>query len=179
MRTVHSSSCLLGGGVCLSACWDKPRGMGLETPQGVGLKTLWVWVWRPPRCGPENPPRPDPSTSALGVGWRTPAVWACRPLWVWVWRPPRCGPGDPLGVGLETPVGVGLENPPGCGPREPPGQTPQLPPSVWAWRPAMHARIPARPPCGQTDTGKNITFAKNYVCGSKKLACKHSLTRLT
>ena len=71
----------------------------------------------------------------------------------------------PQGVGLELPLGVGLETPPGqtpnfppgCGPGDPPGQTPQLPPRVWAWRPARHAGIP--PPCGQTDTCKNITFA--------------------
>ena len=44
------------GGVCLSACWDTPPGVGLETP---------------PQCGPGDTPRPDPSTS--------PWVWAWRP----------------------------------------------------------------------------------------------------
>ena len=105
--------------------------------------------------------------------------------------PPRCGPGDPLtrpsssplGVGLETPLARPLNLPPGCGSGDPPGQTPQAPPWVWVWRPAKHAGIPPprdlqqgmlgyhlqsmlgyHPPCGQTDTCKNITFS-NYVCG--------------
>ena len=54
-----------------------------------------------------------------------------------------------------------------------PGQTPQAPPWVWAWKPTRHAGIHDRdlqgmlgspPPCGQTDTCKNITFT-NFVCG--------------
>ena len=75
MRTARNSSRLLGG-VCLSACWDTPPGVDLETP--------WVWTWRPP-----------------GVG-QTPQL----PPWVWTWKtsqarplnfPPGCGPGDPPG----------------------------------------------------------------------------------
>ena len=32
-------------GVCLSACWDTPLGVGLETPnKGVGLETPQVWA---------------------------------------------------------------------------------------------------------------------------------------
>ena len=58
---------------------------------------------------------------------------------------PRCGPGDPPCCGSGDPPGVGLI---------PPGQTPQLPPYVLAWR----------PPCGQTDTSKNITVS-NFVYG--------------
>ena len=94
MRTYCSSSRLLGGGVCLSACWDTPQ----------------VLAWRPPSVGLETPPQ---------------------------------------GVGLETSPGVGLKIPLGVGLETLPGQTPQLPPWVWAWRPAMHARIP--PPCEQSD----------------------------
>ena len=32
MRTTRSSSRLVWGGVCLSACWGTPSGVGLETP---------------------------------------------------------------------------------------------------------------------------------------------------
>ena len=97
MRTARSRSCLLGGGVCLSACWDTPLqgvdletplvwawrpppGVGLETPQarhlnfppGVGLETLQARPLNfPLGCGPGDPPRWDPSTS--------PRVWAWRP----------------------------------------------------------------------------------------------------
>ena len=75
MCTIHSSSCLLGG-VCLSACWDTPSDVSLETPPvwawrpplGVGLETSQVWAWRPPK--------PDPSTSPLGVGLET-----CKVYW--------------------------------------------------------------------------------------------------
>ena len=50
MRTIRSSSRLLRGGVCLSACWDThPPGLGLDTPT-----------------------RPDPPTSPLGQGLDTP-----------------------------------------------------------------------------------------------------------
>ena len=115
MRTARSSSHQQG--VCLSACWDTPLGVGLETPLGVSLETPH------PGCGPGDPPpwvwawRIHP-----GVGLETPQV---RPLnfppWVWAWRLPQarllnlpsgCRPGDPpsrpdpssfpLGVGLET-----------------------------------------------------------------------------
>ena len=54
MHNAHSSSHLLGG-VCLSACWDTPQGVGLETPPplGVGLETCKAcWdptPWRPAR----------------------------------------------------------------------------------------------------------------------------------
>ena len=72
---------------------------------GVGLETPQVWAWRPPRCGPGDPP---------GVGLETP--------WVWVLRPP---PGQtpqlpPMDMGLEippwpdpstSPHGVDLETP--------------------------------------------------------------------
>ena len=56
MGTARSSSRLLGGGFCLSACWDTPLGLGLDTPPGMGLET----------------PQPDPSTSPLDVGLETP-----------------------------------------------------------------------------------------------------------
>ena len=74
MRTARSSSRLLEGGVCLSACWDPPPwawtwptplGVGLETPLGVGLETLW--------CGPGDP---TPLAKPPNI-------------------PPGCGPGDP------------------------------------------------------------------------------------
>ena len=48
MHTAHSSSHLLGRGVCLSACWDTP-------PPGP----------EPPRCGPEPPVW---AWTPLGVG---------------------------------------------------------------------------------------------------------------
>ena len=54
MRTARSSSHQPGdGGVCLSACWDTPPGVNLETP-----------------------PWPDPSSSPLGVGLET-----CKACW--------------------------------------------------------------------------------------------------
>ena len=98
MSTAHSSSRLLGRGVCLSACWDTPWVWAWRPPPQV-------WAWRPPRCGPgdpplgvsletplgvglETPPMPDPSTSHLGVGLETPQA---RPLNF-----------PPMGVGLET-----------------------------------------------------------------------------
>ena len=78
--------------------------------------------------------------------------------------------GYPPGVGLETPqpdpstssLGVGLETPRpdpstsplGVGLETSLARPPNLPPWVWAWRP---------PPCGQTDTCKNITFT-DFVC---------------
>ena len=40
MRTARSSSRLLGGGVCLSACSDTPPGLGLDIPLGVGLEAF-------------------------------------------------------------------------------------------------------------------------------------------
>ena len=66
MRTTCSSSHLLRG--CLPQC------MLEYTPQVWAWKPPWVWVWRhPPRCGPGDPPRPDPSSSP----------------WVWAWKPAR------------------------------------------------------------------------------------------
>ena len=53
MRTTHSSS---HWGVCLSACRDTPP---------------WVWAWRPPRCGPGDPPDQTPQLP--------PCVWAWKP----------------------------------------------------------------------------------------------------
>ena len=55
MRTARSSS-RRGGGVYLSASWETPPDVALETPPGVG--------------GPGDPPRRDPSIPPLGVGWR-------------------------------------------------------------------------------------------------------------
>ena len=79
MRTVHSSSCLLGegeGGVSLSACWD-------TSPQ--------VWVWRhPPWVWNWRPHQPDPSTSPLSVDLENPPP-PIRPLNF----PHGCGPGEP------------------------------------------------------------------------------------
>ena len=76
MRIARSSSCQRGG-VCLSACWDTPLGVGLETPQVWAWTPPWCGPGHPPRCGPEDPPRPDPSTPPLGVGLETPLA---RPL---------------------------------------------------------------------------------------------------
>ena len=87
-----------GGGVCLSACWDTPPGLGLDTP--------WVWAWRPP-------PRPDPSTSPLGVGLETAPA---RSL-----NHPRCGPGDP-------PPGQTPQLPTGCVPGDSPQPHPSTSP---------------------------------------------------
>ena len=73
MRTARSSSCLLGGGVCLSTgCvpGDPLPGCGPgDTPPGCGPDPLQVWSWR-------DPPRPNPSTSPLGVGLET-----CKASW--------------------------------------------------------------------------------------------------
>ena len=70
----HAAVAVCCGGVCRSACWDTPLGVGLETPPpSVGLETPPpVWAWRHPLgVGLETPPRPDPSTSPLGVGLET------------------------------------------------------------------------------------------------------------
>ena len=82
MRTARSSSRLLGGRVCLSACWDTHR-------PGVGLETS-------PSCGPgdplgvglETPPRPDPLNFPYGCGPEDPPGQTPQ-------LPPGCGPGDP------------------------------------------------------------------------------------
>ena len=66
MRTARSSS--RRGGVCLSACWDRP----------------------PPRCGPGDPPDQIPLNFPLGCGPGDPP-WPDSPQlppWVWAWRPP-------------------------------------------------------------------------------------------
>ena len=118
MRTARGSSRLLGGGGCLPQCM---------------LGYPWVWAWRPPGCGPADPP---------GVGLKTPR---CGPG-----DPPGCGPGDPPGQTLNFPLGVGLETPRarplnfphGCGPRD------------------LQGMLGYHPPVDRmTDTCKNITFA--------------------
>ena len=85
MRTARSSSRLRGGGVCISACWDTPPGLGLETPHGQTPQP-------PPGCESGDPPPPPGQTPQLppppGVGLETPP--AARPLNL------------PLGVGLDT-----------------------------------------------------------------------------
>ena len=64
MCTARSSSRLLGD-VCLSACWDTPLGLGLETPHppGVGLETLPParFLNLPTGCGPGDPPTRPPN----------------------------------------------------------------------------------------------------------------------
>ena len=63
MRTARSSSRLLPGGVCLSACWDtSPR------------------AWRPPGQTPQHPP--------WVWAWRLPHQTRQQPPWVWAWRAP-------------------------------------------------------------------------------------------
>ena len=71
---MHSSR---GVGVCLSACWDTPPGLGLDTP-GLGLEpspqvwawSPWVWAW--------THTLPDPPSSPLGLGLDTPPPWTER-----------------------------------------------------------------------------------------------------
>ena len=132
MRTAPSSSHLLGGGDCLSACWDTP------TP----------WAWRsPPRCGPGDPsarpvnlstgyrpgdppsqnPQPPPRCRPLnippGVGLETPSpsqTLQPSPL-VWAWRPPSQTPLPPLWMWVwSSPLSQTPQPPPGCGPGDPP-----------------------------------------------------------
>ena len=101
----------------------------------------WVWAWTR-----------SPSTSPLGVD--LDQISLNFPLVVDLDQIPST---SPLVVGLDQiplkfPLGVGLETPPDQAPpwtRHPPG----------AGTPPEQA-----PPFGQTDTCKNITFAK-YVCG--------------
>ena len=77
MRTTRSSSCLRGGGVCHSAYWDTPPGVGLEALSGVGLET-------------QPQPQARPLNFPLGVGLETPAAQTPQlPPWVWAWRPAR------------------------------------------------------------------------------------------
>ena len=62
-------------GVCLSACWDTP-------PR--------VWAWRPPRCGPGDPPSQTPQLPPWVLAWRlTPGQTPQLPPWVWSWKPAR------------------------------------------------------------------------------------------
>ena len=147
LPTAVAISCA-GGGVCLSACWDTPPGVGLKTPLGVGLETPQVWAWRTPRCGPGEPPA-RPLNFPLGWDWRPP--WA-RPL------------NFPLGVGLETPLARPLKFLPGCGPGNlqsmlgyhPPGDLQGMLGYHSSWKsarhagipPAKHAGIPPLPPLG-------------------------------
>ena len=174
MRTTHGSSRLLGGGVCLNACWDTPwvwawrhpMGVGLETPQDVGLETPQVWAWRHPlRCGPGDTP------------------------WVWAWRPPRCGPRDsprcapgdptPRPDPSTSPLCVGLETCKACWdtPLEETCKacwdTPLEETCKACWDTTCTACLDTSPPPPPTatpwtewlrDTCKNITFA-NFVCG--------------
>ena len=109
MHTTHSSSNLLGEGVCLSACWDTnpPLGVGLETPQTPQL---------PPGCGPGDPLiRPLNFPPGCGPGdppGQTPQLLP----WVWAWRPPWPDPSTShLGVGLETALARPVNFPPGPG----------------------------------------------------------------
>ena len=162
MPTSRSSSHLFGGG--LPQCMlGYPLGVGMETPQGVGLETL----------------QPDPSTSPLGVGLKTcKACWDTTPTWiparhggippamhaeipphphphgwnapwVWAWRcppPPRVGMETPLGVGLETPQDVALETPQTRPLNFPLGVVLETCKACWdttpTWIPSRHAGIP-------------------------------------
>ena len=92
MHTARSSS---RRGVCLSVCWDRPPGVGLETPQPDPPNLPpWEWAWRPSPgqiplnfplgCGPGDPPSQIPSTSSLGVGLET-----CKACWVTTPSPQR------------------------------------------------------------------------------------------
>ena len=66
MCTARSSNRLLviGGGICLGACWEHPPGLGLDPlrsgprdpPLARPPTSLQVWAWRPPHW-------PDPPTS--------------------------------------------------------------------------------------------------------------------
>ena len=84
--------CLVGGGLPQCMFGYTPPGVGLETPLGVGLETPPTRPLNlPPKCGPGDPPQPDPSTSSLGVGLET-----TSPLPSQTPQPPfGCGPGDP------------------------------------------------------------------------------------
>ena len=106
MRTVRSSSYLLGVGGLPQCMLRYPLGVALETPRGVGLEAPrcepgdppWIWAWRPPGQTPQPQLRP----------------------WVWAWNPPRPDPStSPLGVELETPPQARpLDFQPGCGPED-------------------------------------------------------------
>ena len=63
------------------------RGVGLETPMGVGPETPQMWAWRPPGCGPPDPLGQTPPGQAPQLPL---CVWAWRPPpQVWAWRLPR------------------------------------------------------------------------------------------
>ena len=195
MRTSRSSSRWegWGGGVCLSACWDRP------SPQ--------VWAWRPPWPDPSQLPswasawRPWPDPPQL-----PPCVWAWRPWpdppqlppWVWAWRPwpdplnfpLGCGPGDTLGpIPLNFSLWCGHGDTPGqillifsLGSEDPPSQIPlgvglETCKACWdttPWRsaarhagipPAMHAGIPPFPMKEfLTHASENITLPQ-LRCG--------------
>ena len=86
MRTAHSSSCHWGSasvhaGIHPHVPGDSSSGVGLEMPQ--------VWTWRPPGCGPGDPP---------AVALKSPQV---RPL-----------NSPPLVLGLEIPLARPLKLPP-------------------------------------------------------------------
>ena len=115
MRTVHSSSCLLGGSASMHAGKHSPTGLGLD-PHPLGLDppsqtptSPWVWAWTP---------QPHLPTSPLGLGLenpppaRPPPKSPQPPSWVWAWRLPQ--PDNPNLL-------------PGSGPGESPSQTPNLP----------------------------------------------------
>ena len=87
MRTVRSSSRLLvGGGVCLSACWN--------THTHTHTHWAWAWAWtQPPRLGLDTPPRHGPGYPPG------------RPP-----NPPGHGPGFPPGrASNPRPPGLGLD----------------------------------------------------------------------
>ena len=119
MHTAHSSSCR-GGDVCLSACWDTPLGVGLETPPvwawrlppGVGLETpLGVGLENPLGVGLENPSRPNLLTSPPGCGPGDPPQGQTPQLspWVWAWRPARHAGIPPPGDLLHGMLGYHLQ----------------------------------------------------------------------
>ena len=147
MHIACSSSCS-GGLVLIPLNFPLGCGPGSDHPQFPPW--VWAWIW-------------SPSISPLGVGLDLIPLnfpIGCWPgsdppqfppwVWAWIWSP------------LISPLAVV----PGPDP-------PQFPPWLWAWRrvlldrgvslvggsPSMHW---GRPPCGQTDTCKNITFAN---CG--------------
>ena len=105
-----------------------------------------VHVGIPPGCGPGDTP--------LVWAWRPPQARPLNSPWVWAWRP---GPGQTPQL---PPPGVGLETCKACW-----DTTPWRPARHAGIPPAMHAGIPP-PPCGHTDTCKNITFAK-FAGGNK------------
>ena len=142
MRTTCSSSCLLWGWVCLSACWDTPQVWASRPPLGVCLET-------PSGCGPGEIP------------W----VWAWRPPWVWAWRPPKVWAWKPLQA---RPLNFPL----GCGPGDLQGMLgypPLIPARRAGIPPAMHAGIPPPPLWTEflTHASENITLAQTSFTGGE------------